>query len=108
MVLLFPITLFIEISDNQPSDLIDFLDYLLWAIALLGVWAYSYQKKIFSRQFWKYFLPTIFFWDVLISHREIKSDPGLLESMFLVIIILLLFLIPEYLALYRYAYKSDE
>ncbi len=107
MVLLFPFTLFIEINDNQPSDFIDFLDFFLWAIALLGVWAYSYQKRIFSIKFWRYFLPIIFFWDVLVSHREINSDPGLLDSLSLVIIILIVFLLPQYLALYRYAYKND-
>ena len=70
MLILFPIVMIFEVTDGEPSDILDYLDYLFWATALLGVFGYCYEKKIASKIFWKVYLPAIIIWDIFI--RPVK------------------------------------
>jgi len=95
-----------ELTDDEPSDLTDYLDYIFWIIALMGVWGYCYSKKIFTNLFWKYYLPFIVLWDFFIIFIEVSDEPELQDPAFLVFLLLiyLIILIPEYTAIYLYGY----
>jgi uncharacterized membrane protein YbhN (UPF0104 family) len=110
MLILWPIALAFEITGGELSDIIDYLDYILWGTALLGVFGYCYDKKILSNFFWKAYLPFIVIWDFFIGYRYIKNEPeisGAIHICFLIIIALIIIL-PEYIGLYLYGYKEKE
>lgn len=110
MVLLCPIVIWSEITDNEVSDIIDYMDYVFWLIALLGIFGYCYGKKIFTEQFWKAYLPFLIIWDLFVGFRDIRSDPEFQEPILfcIVIILYLIFILPEYVGLYLYSYKNKQ
>ena len=113
IAILFPSTLWMEITDDQVSGVTDFLDYIFWFIGILAVVGYSFKKNILSAVFWKTFLPFIVGWDVFISYYEIKSNPEFFTEEFGlgfvigVIVIGFLILLPQYIAIYLYGYKRN-
>ncbi len=110
MLILLPILLTFEITDGEPSDILDYLDYILCSTALLGVFGYCYEKKIGSKKFWKAYLPALIIWDFFIGYRDIKNDPDLSEPILLclIIIVCLIIILPEYIGLYLYGYRENE
>jgi len=108
MALLFLGTFWLELTDDEPSDIVDYLDYVFWLTALLGVFGYCYCKKIFANAFWKLYLPFIVIWDSFVIFRVICSDAELqkpeLLAVFMVVYIIVL--LPEYVVIYLYGYKN--
>jgi len=110
MVVLFPIEFWLGLSEKGFIDVLDFFDYLFWAIALMGVFGYCYSKVILKNKFWQMFLPFIIIWDVFIAYYEISSDPRFHESLALTffIIFYLVFLLPQYIGIYLYGRVEHE
>ncbi|OGW26198.1 MAG: hypothetical protein A2X59_03110 [Nitrospirae bacterium GWC2_42_7] len=75
--------------------------------AFVGFFSYAYRKKIFNKIFWKSFLPIYIIWDVtynLVIYPKYSEEP--VEIIY--ILIGYIFIVPLYIALYRYAFKFLE
>lgn len=110
MAILFPIAIWLEITDEMPSTIIDFLDYVFWFVALTGVFGYCYNKRIITKQFWQIYLPVIVVWDIFVASYEAASEPDLQDPIILSVFIpiYLALILPEYFGLYLYGYKNDS
>jgi len=108
MSLLFPAVLYFEFADAEVSDIFDYMDYIFWFTALVGIYGYCYNKNIFTKQVWKIYLPFLIIWDLFIFSKEIYSDPDLLEPLlfFICVVVYMFFLLPEYVGLYFYGYTN--
>lgn len=101
------------ILSAQPA-IVDFIDIPLSGVAWLGVWAYSYNRAIFSKKLWMAWLPLIVVWDVTYNlyfemHLGVGQSAGNEEPTTPVeMAIGYLFILPSYLALYRLGYSSSE
>jgi len=110
MVISIPVLLTFEITDTETLEIMDFLDYFFWAIALVGVFGYCYGKKLLTQKFWKTYLPFVVIWDLFISYTEIHNDPEFSDPILLSVVIILglIIILPEYIGLYQYGYKTNE
>lgn len=110
MIIIFPLILIFEITDSKPSGILDYLDYMFWATALLGVFGYCYEKKIANKKFWKVYLPVVVIWDLFIGNRDIQNYPELSGTIYLFFATIIIFIIilPEYIGLYLYGYRENE
>ena len=93
----------------------DILDPIVSFVALAGVFAYAYKKKIFSANFWKTWFVVIIIWDltyniVLTEYLGVAQDIGssLEEGTPIDHILSILIIIPEYIALYLLGVKSPD
>lgn len=92
----------------------DYLDTMFSLVALAGFFAYAYKKKLLSAKFWKFWLVIFILWDltynlIISYHLGLAQQLGpdhraatLNEMLFG-----LVFLIPEYVALYLLGFKSQ-
>ena len=92
---------------SGQSDAFDYFDYLMWLIGLVGIYGYTFKKTIFGSGFWRYFLPVLVVWDAFITFREFISEFKLEGEpyLYLLIILYIIILIPEYIGLYLYGFK---
>ena len=94
---------------------IDLVDVLISALALTGLYGYVFQKRVFSRDFWTKW-PLFPAWDFLynvvltgILGLGIQPDEDVSGGeQFWLTLVLFLFLLPLYLALFRYATRSPD
>ena len=42
----------------------EIIDFILFIVAMIGLFAFSWQKKMFTQLFWKTYLPTYIIWNV--------------------------------------------
>lgn len=93
--------------------IVDFIDMPLSLVAWLGLWAYSYNRGIFSKHLWMAWLPLIVVWDATYNlyfemYLGVGQSAGEEEPTTPVgMAIGYLFILPEYLALYRLGYSSS-
>jgi len=84
---------------RSGATLFDFVDVIISLIALLGLFGYSFQRKIYNVRLWRTWL--------LLTHTvgvaQIQIKLSLVEYMLTMLIIL-----PEYIALFLYGYKSPN
>ncbi len=94
---------------------VDFFDLAFTIISCIGFFGFIYKKTFFSKAFWKKWLFIIIIWDIiyntllqdyseLISEFSDLSTIEILVSMAIGIMII----IPYYVAIYLYGYKSFE
>ena len=90
------------------SSLWDIVDLPISMCGLVGLFSYAYKKHVFNKIFWKSFLPICVIWDLtynfVLSTEHIE---GPTEYIF-VLIGLIMFVVPLYIALYRYAFLFLE
>jgi len=89
----------------------DYLDFPISAIAMAGVFCFSYRIKFLSPSFWKIWLLVIISWDltyniiitrILGAAQQMQKEPsGLTLTIALWVLVLV-----KYVALYLYSYKS--
>lgn len=110
MTFLVPLLFWYEFTDESVPDAVDYLDFVFWIIAMVGVVAYCYEKEVFVRRFWQAYFPFIILWDLYIVYREVAPDPEMNEPTLLLIfvVIYLIMVVPEYIGLYLYAYGNDQ
>jgi hypothetical protein len=109
-IILYPVLFIFELSESEPLEITDYLDYVIGIVVLLGVFGYCYQKRIFNNAFWRIYLPLVVVWDSLIMFKELKGDPDLSDPIFILLmaIITLIVVVPGYIGLYLYSYKTVE
>jgi hypothetical protein len=96
----------------QPSDdrFVTVVDYLAWGFSLVGLFGYAYRRIILRREIWRTWLPLVLIWDSGVLLRQFwREDLGDDVALFVAIVAFTtLAVIPQYVALYRYGYRSPE
>jgi len=87
-------------DDFRVMDIVDFVFIVIGVIGLMG---YVYALRIGSAGFWRLFLPVFVLWDLFFRFIIMRPDSEIdITSYYLILCILFLFLIPQYIAVYRY------
>lgn len=90
---------------SGPIDIYLVFDILISVFSFLGMFAYAYRKRYFSPKFWKVYLFLIILWE-FVYNVLILSDE--FEILIADLAIFYVFAIPNYIALYLYAFKFLE
>jgi hypothetical protein len=92
----------------------DVLDLLISATSLAGLVGYAFQRCFGAARFWRQWLPLAVTWDALyeivLTRAGIAGqlpDPNAVPSDFADLVIVVVLLVPVYVGLYRYGYRSD-
>jgi hypothetical protein len=92
----------------------DLLDSIISLVAITGLFSYAYKKRMLAPRFWTVVFITIIAWDftynlILTDYlgvaQQIVQD---YESSIATKLVGLALVIPEYIALYLLAFKSDS
>lgn len=90
-------------STFGPLDLVN-LGFM--AVGVIGLYRFVFEKQTDRHEFWRMFLPALIAWDVFYILAWVPSlNSGTLsppESMQFIVIAML---IPQYVALFRYAHQ---
>jgi hypothetical protein len=90
-----------------PSDIVD---YGTWLFGLIGVFGFAYSKVIMSKRLWQVWLPIIVAWDVGVLTKQYVYEPVEMDPWLMVFVAVIagVLVLPEYLALYLYGYRSGS
>ncbi|MDP2713717.1 hypothetical protein [Rheinheimera sp.] len=81
----------------------DVVDLAFIVTGVVGLMAYAYGLRIGAAGFWRLFLPMFVLWDLFFRLVIMKPAPeGDSVSHYLLLCALLLLLVPQYIAIYRY------
>jgi len=96
-----------EFKNNDPLELIDYFDYPLIFIALLGVFGYAFNKKILFPKFWQIYLFFIIIWDLYRNFYgfEYSSSRSSYELLLILSFYCLVYS-PTYIAVYLYGHEN--
>lgn len=81
------------------------LDILVSVFVFLGMFAYAYRKRYFSPKFWKVYLVIIILWEFVYNALILSYE---FEILIADLAIFYIFAIPNYIALYLYAFNFLE
>lgn len=92
----------------------EIVDFAIFVVAMMGLFAYSWQKKMLNQQFWKAYLILYLVWNVYynyfvplpqkVTEMLIEMDLGGFPQA-TVATTSLVFIIPLFIALYLYGFK---
>lgn len=90
----------------------EFIDIIISALALAGLYGYAWGKALLSDGFWKIFFFVIIIWNIL-YHYFLPPPPKVAESLNgqspqSAATIGLIIFIPLFIAVYSYAYRRDD
>lgn len=86
---------------------IDYIDYCFAMFALVGMFGFSFKKTVLNPTVWRFYLPFIILWDIGYTFtRPIKSDDGLSMYHFVALAFMIVILLPLYIALFLYGFRS--
>ena len=107
LALIISFHLLMEFKDHEPFETIDYFDYPLVFIALLGVFGYAFGKKILFAKFWQIYLFLIILWDLYRNFYDF--DYSSMRSSFELLLMLSLYVLiytPVYIAIYLYGHEN--
>jgi len=109
MVALFVAAIIVDFFYYESRDILDIIYYGTWFLSLVGVFGFAYSKIIMSKRLWQVWLPIVVLWDTGVLVNQYMYEPVEMEPWFLVLVavITVIVILPEYLALYFYGYRSD-
>ena len=82
------------------------LDLPITFVAYLGLIGYAFQRRLASRRIWKGICVVFVAWEFLFNFF---LSPESLEQVGIVAVVLMaVLLVPEYVALWRYGYRSED
>jgi hypothetical protein len=96
---------------SKGSTFFDYLDIIISLIALLGLFGYSFRKQIFEMRLWQTWLFVIVNWDILynlVLTHTLGVAQNNIKLGFIEYIISVFMVLPEYIALYLYGFKSSD
>ena len=100
LLLLHAALFFPDLLERVQSPL-HLLDLGITAVTLAGVFGYAFEKRIGPPRFWKVWLFVQAPWDLYMNFPVGYIFP----PHAVMLILLILFLIPEYLMIYRYGFR---
>ncbi len=95
------------------SRIWEIIDIIVLAVAITGLIAFSWGKKLLAQRFWKVFLLVFMVWNMLYQYflpvlqKVSEVDIGRLSRPMIATIVWIPF-IPLAIALYLYAFKRNE
>lgn len=99
---------------ESEAALVDYIDIPFTVISLIGLCAFSYDKKLFSERFWRYWLGGAILWDLSYSYifTQYLGISGFVPAEYEVslweLAIGRLLTIPLYIALYLYGFRRES
>lgn len=90
----------------------EFIDIVLLALALTGLYGYAWEKRIFSQGYWKAFFFIMIIWNIIYHYfiippaKVTQSLQG--QSPQSAATIGLIIFIPLFIAIYNYGYRRDD
>jgi hypothetical protein len=109
MAVLFAAAVSIDLYYYESRDILDIIFYGTWLFSLVGVFGFAYSKIIMSKRLWQFWLPIVVLWDAGLLVNQFIYEPLEMEPWFLVSVVVItgIMMLPEYLALYFYGYRSN-
>lgn len=110
------ITGIIETGESRVPVILAYLDYIMTPLSLLGLFGYTFKKKIFNKTFWQVFFfvyiahfTAAAFFSIDYNTYKDSEMPGV-ENIIapLVITGIGLLFYPLFLGLYRYGFDGEE
>jgi hypothetical protein len=102
------VLMIIDPDDSMPAMVIELIVY---PILIIGLFGFAYDRKIFFRQFWSYKLPIGMAFDLYLYYDldwAFESMEELYFSIGLIVVIGIPLALFQYLALYKYSFRSPE
>ncbi len=97
----------IWIHEEIKFEVVDFIDFCFAIFALVGVFGYAFNKAVLNQIVWKVYLPFIIVWDLcytVLCEEWVGGEELIFEVIALILMVLIL--VPQYVAIYRYGYHS--
>jgi hypothetical protein len=111
ILLLEIISIVFMIIDPEESTLEVVAELIIYPIIIVGIFGFAYGRRIFSTQLWISMIPIGLSYDVY-GFLKLDWTFGSTEEMYftvgLVAVIIFPLMIIQYLALYKYSFKSPE
>jgi len=110
VVVLVIATVILQFQFGQMPGPSDFFDYGVWLFSMVGVFGFAYSKLIVGKRLWQVWLPVVLIWDIGLMAKQYVFEPMEMEPWFMVVVLVIggILVLPEYLALYLYGYRSDS
>lgn len=105
------ISVAILVTDPNESALDVFVDLVIYTTIILGVFGYAYNKRIFFKKFWTFVIPVGIAYDIYGLYTwnwTFESTEELYLTIGITAAIALPIMFFQYLALFRYGFKSQE
>jgi hypothetical protein len=105
------LAVFVVVGFIKPGSepLLDVVDYLVSAFTLVGLFGYAYSRRIWSQGAWRVALPIVVIWEFVNTARGLtKGDLGNVVEAAIYVALIFAIVVPAYVALYRYGYRSPE
>jgi hypothetical protein len=87
-------------------------EIIIYGLILTGLFGFAYNKKILYKNLWGYLIPSGIFFDVYSIFSEDFGELSNDLELYFVIGLIVVFALPlmffQYLALYKYRFKSDS
>ena len=98
---------------DPEEDWIDVIsELIIYSLIITGLFGFSYNKKILYRKLWIFIIPVGILYDIYtLSTYEWRNISSMMELYIIagsIILITLPILIFQYMALYKYCYKSPK
>lgn len=105
---------FFALQYSQSPAWTDVVGYGTWLVSLIGVFGFAYSRTIINERLWQTWFPIVVLWDVgvLVTqyvYEPLEMEPWLMNPWLLTVaaIITGILVLPEYVALYLYGYRSN-
>lgn len=104
-------TLLDELTESSQFDLISFADQIFLFSGFVGVFGYSFRRRLFQPKFWRTLLPIVVVWDIWLGLDSFKEFHSVLNQdevwiAYMALVFALVLIVPTYVALYLYGYRS--
>jgi hypothetical protein len=102
-------SIWVVAGGEQAVSAIDVADFGWWTISLVGVFGFAFSKAIGRSEVWKVWLPLAVIWELGIFAYDYVYESERLDLWLTVLVVLTVavLIIPQYVALYLYAYRSE-
>ncbi len=111
IVLLEILSIVMLVIDPEESVLDVVIDLVIYIFIILGLFGYAYNKRIFFKEMWKFVIPVAFVYDIY-GLYVLDWTYGSTEELYITIGFTAAIGLPimffQYLALYRYGFRSQE
>jgi len=98
------------IAYSEPPHVAESADVASWVLSLVGVFGFAFSRPILVPLLWKIWVAVAFIWDIGRIVYDYAIEPEIPEAWLVVSVVLLvgLLIIPQYIALYLYGFRSDD
>ena len=99
------------VIDPEVSMPATAIELIVYSVIIAGLFGFAHDRKIFFRQLWSYMIPIGLVFDLYLYYDmnwAFESMEELYVTIGVVIVIGIPFAVFQYLALYKYSFRSPE